>query len=112
MEMTEASHAAPAAAAAKAGKYLTFGLGKEVYGLEILKVQEIIGKIGTTRVPGSPSHIRGVINLRGKENAKQASQVVKSFSHGDQNEQRILAAAGRGRLEEVIPLSDEEIKEF
>ena len=66
MEMTEASHAAKAAAAAKAGKYLTFGLGKEVYGLEILKVQEIIGMIGTTRVPGSPSHIRGVINLRGK----------------------------------------------
>ena len=36
----------------------------------------------------------------------------KPFFHGDQNEQRILAAAGRGRLEEVIPLSDEEIKEF
>jgi purine-binding chemotaxis protein CheW len=52
--------------ASRAGKYLTFVLGKEIYGLEILKVQEIIGNIGTTKVPGSPHHIRGVINLRGK----------------------------------------------
>ena len=40
----------PGCAVARAGKYLTFNLGKEVYGLEILKVQEIIGMIPT---PGS-----------------------------------------------------------
>jgi purine-binding chemotaxis protein CheW len=51
---------------ASAGKYLTFGLGEEVYGLEILKVQEIIGLMRVTRVPGLPEVIRGVVNLRGK----------------------------------------------
>ncbi len=49
-----------------AGKYLTFQLGPEVYGLEILKVREIIGLMDITPVPRTPSHIRGVINLRGK----------------------------------------------
>ncbi len=53
-------------AAAQAGKYLTFELGEEVYGLEILKVQEIIGIMGVTSVPKTPSFVRGVINLRGK----------------------------------------------
>ncbi len=51
---------------AQPGKYLTFGLGEEVYGLEILKVQEIIGLMHVTRVPGLPDVIRGVVNLRGK----------------------------------------------
>lgn len=48
------------------GKYLTFVLGNEVYGLEILKVQEIMGMMSITRVPKTPSFIRGVINLRGR----------------------------------------------
>lgn len=51
---------------AKPGKYLTFSLGGEVYGLEILKVQEIIGMMSVTRVPRTPEFMRGVINLRGK----------------------------------------------
>lgn len=50
----------------KAGKYLTFRLGNEEYGLEILKVQEIIGMMNITRVPKAPPYVRGVINLRGK----------------------------------------------
>lgn len=49
-----------------AGKFLTFELGKEVYGLEILKVQEIIGMMSVTKVPRTPNFIRGVVNLRGK----------------------------------------------
>ena len=49
-----------------AGKYLTFNLGKELYGVEILKVQEIIGVLPVTKVPKSPEFIKGVINLRGK----------------------------------------------
>lgn len=48
------------------GKYLTFRVGGESYGLEILRVQEIIGVLGITRVPSMPESIRGVINLRGK----------------------------------------------
>ena len=49
-----------------AGKYLTFKLSGETYGLEILKVQEIIGMMKVTRVPRTPVFVRGVINLRGK----------------------------------------------
>ncbi|MBN2310766.1 MAG: purine-binding chemotaxis protein CheW [Candidatus Hydrogenedentes bacterium] len=48
------------------GKYLTFVLGNEAYGLAILKVQEIIGLMNVTSVPRTPDFVRGVINLRGK----------------------------------------------
>jgi purine-binding chemotaxis protein CheW len=48
------------------GKYLTFQLGSEEYGLEILKVREIIGIMDITRLPRTPDFVRGVINLRGK----------------------------------------------
>ena len=51
---------------ARAGKYLTFVLANEEYGLEILKVREIIGSMNTTAVPGMPPFVTGVINLRGK----------------------------------------------
>lgn len=50
----------------KEGKYLTFGLGSEEYGLEILKVKEIIGIMNITAVPQTPKYVKGVINLRGK----------------------------------------------
>ncbi len=62
-----ARDAAPGAALANlAGKYLTFRLATEEYGLEILKVREIIGLMTITPVPRAPQFIRGVINLRGK----------------------------------------------
>ncbi len=48
------------------GKYLTFRLDQEEYGLEILKVREIIGLMDITAVPRTPDFVRGVINLRGK----------------------------------------------
>ncbi len=48
------------------GKYLTFALGHEEYGLEILKVREIIGYMDITAVPQTPDYVNGVINLRGK----------------------------------------------
>jgi len=50
----------------RAGKYLTFVLADEVYGLEILKVREIIGMMDITAVPRTPDFVKGVINLRGK----------------------------------------------
>ena len=49
-----------------AGKYLTFALGKEEYGIGILKVREIIGLMEITAVPHTPKYIKGVINLRGR----------------------------------------------
>jgi purine-binding chemotaxis protein CheW len=48
------------------GKFLTFFLGAEEYGVEILKVCEILGMMPITSVPRTPEFIRGVINLRGK----------------------------------------------
>ncbi len=53
-------------AAAQAGKYLTFSLAQEEYGLEILKVREINGYMDITAVPQTPHHVKGVINLRGQ----------------------------------------------
>lgn len=50
----------------KGGKYLTFALGREEYGLEILKVREIIGFMEITAVPRTPAYVKGVINLRGQ----------------------------------------------
>jgi purine-binding chemotaxis protein CheW len=50
----------------KEGKYLTFALGSEEYGLEILKVREIIGFMEITAVPQTPAYVKGVINLRGQ----------------------------------------------
>ncbi|MEJ2077011.1 MAG: chemotaxis protein CheW [Acidobacteriota bacterium] len=46
--------------------FLTFLLGSEQYGVEILKVQEIIGLLPITRVPNTRSHVKGLVNLRGK----------------------------------------------
>jgi len=48
------------------GKYLTFSLGKQEYGIDILKLKEIIGLIPIKSIPKTPDHIKGVINLRGK----------------------------------------------
>ncbi|MDO9050264.1 MAG: chemotaxis protein CheW [Methylotenera sp.] len=49
-----------------AGEYLTFILGTEEYGLEILKVQEIRGYDAVTQIANTPDFIKGVVNLRGK----------------------------------------------
>jgi purine-binding chemotaxis protein CheW len=49
-----------------AGEYLTFVLGAEEYGLEILKVQEIRGYDTVTQIANTPDFIKGVVNLRGK----------------------------------------------
>ena len=58
----------PSAAQARglAGKYLTFRLGHESYGVSVLKVREIIRMVEITPVPQMPAYVRGVINLRGR----------------------------------------------
>jgi purine-binding chemotaxis protein CheW len=48
------------------GKYLTFTLANEDFGIGILKIKEIIGMMPITKVPRCPEFVRGVINLRGK----------------------------------------------
>jgi purine-binding chemotaxis protein CheW len=52
-------------AAADTHQYLTFTLGQEEYGIEILRVQEIKGYSAITPIPNTPPHIKGVMNLRG-----------------------------------------------
>jgi len=49
-----------------AGKYLTFVLGSESYGIPVLKIREIISMLHITPVPQMPNYVKGVINLRGK----------------------------------------------
>ena len=51
---------------ARAGKYLTFHLGNEEFGVRVLMVREIMGLQEITAVPQTPDHVKGVINLRGK----------------------------------------------
>src|SRR5271154_2674582 len=50
----------------RAGKYLIFHLGSEEFGIEVLKVREIMGLQDITNVPQTPPFVKGVINLRGK----------------------------------------------
>jgi purine-binding chemotaxis protein CheW len=68
--MSQSATAMPSAtdgqALSLAGKYLTFRLAGEIYGLPILKVQEIIRIMKITRVPKAPDFVLGVVNLRGK----------------------------------------------
>lgn len=51
---------------AVAGKYLTFNLGREHYGIQVVRVKEIIRMGDITIVPQMPAFVKGVINLRGK----------------------------------------------
>jgi purine-binding chemotaxis protein CheW len=59
------TQAAKVAPGAEGRQYLTFRLGDEEYGVEILKVQEIKGYSAITPIPNTPSYIKGVMNLRG-----------------------------------------------
>ena len=52
---------------AQAGKYLSFKLDNGEYGLEILKVQEIVGTVGMAPLPRAPEHVQGRIRLRGRD---------------------------------------------
>jgi len=64
--MSATTAQAPATTRAAAGKYLTFTLGRESYGVAVLKVREIIRLADITAVPQMPEYVKGVINLRGK----------------------------------------------
>ena len=64
--MTTTSETNSSSLLAKPGKYLTFLLGHESYGLPVLKVREIIRLVEITPVPHMPPYVKGVINLRGK----------------------------------------------
>ncbi len=65
-ELAEKMDQAVKAMTEREGKYLTFTLDNEEYGISILKIKEIIGMMSITTVPQTPEFVKGVINLRGK----------------------------------------------
>jgi purine-binding chemotaxis protein CheW len=64
VQATEAANAS--STERRAGKYLVFHLGREEFGVHVLKVREIMGLQDITAVPQTPPFVKGVINLRGK----------------------------------------------
>ena len=108
---------------ALAGKYLTFTLGDEVYGLEILKVQEIIGLMRITGVPRTPDYVRGVINLRGKvipvvelrrkfglervEDTKRSCIIVVQVARGDDT---VIMGILVDEVSEVVAVAREQLE--
>ena len=65
-ELAETMDQAVKAMSEREGKYLTFTMAEEEYGIGILKIKEIIGMMPITSVPQTPGFVKGVINLRGK----------------------------------------------
>lgn len=108
----------------KEGKYLTFALANEEYGLEILKVREIIGYINVTAVPQTPPHVKGVINLRGQvipvvdlrtkfgmdaaEVTDQTCIIVVEISHAGR---KLNTGIVVDRVQEVLDIAGEAIEE-
>jgi len=100
-------------------EYLTFSLGHEEYGIDILKVQEIRGYDTVTRIANSPEFIKGVINLRGIIVPIIDMRIKFNLDHADYNELTvviILNVGGRvigmvvDGVSDVITLKPEQIK--
>jgi purine-binding chemotaxis protein CheW len=110
--------------AAKEGKYLTFSLAGEEYGIGILKVKEIIGMLSITTVPQTPAFIKGVINLRGKVIPVVDLRVKFGMEAADYNERTCIIVVeinnGRGSVQigtvvdtvsEVLNIKEDDIEE-
>jgi purine-binding chemotaxis protein CheW len=111
-------------AATRAGKYLTFRLAAEEYGLRILKVREIIGLMPITKMPEAPAYIRGIINLRGRVIPVLELRARFSMEPVPDNEETCiivvdLSAGGRSTLmgilvdavSEVLDIKGDEIQD-
>ena len=106
------------------GKYLTFMLDNEEYGLEIRRVREIFGYMDITQVPRMPDYVLGVINLRGQvipvidlrakfametiETTEQTCIIVVEISHGEQNVSTGIVA---DQVSEVIDIAEDNIED-
>ncbi|MBB6066486.1 chemotaxis protein CheW [Pseudoxanthomonas broegbernensis] len=101
------------------GEFLTFTLGEEHYGVDILKVQEIRGYDSVTRVPDAPEYIKGVINLRGtivpvidlrlKLRLREARYDSFTVMIVLNVEDRVVGIVVDG-VSDVVPLSEEQIR--
>ncbi len=121
--MTEAMVASESSVQSIAGKYLTFALANEEYGLEILKVREIIGYIEVTSVPQTPDYVLGVINLRGQVipvvnlRSKFGMEIIDTTEESciivveiEQNGQSISTGILVDRVQEVLDIASETIE--
>ncbi len=110
----------PVARHDRGGKYVTFFLGAEEYGLPILSVREIIGIVEITPIPQTPSFVRGVVNLRG--NVIPIIDLRRKFSMQSSEENRencIIVVRAHGadtgvvvdRMSEVAHVESVDIQE-
>jgi len=104
----------------KAGKYLTFVLAGEEYGLEILKVREIIGIMPITAVPRTPEFVKGVINLRGKVIPVIDLRLKFGLPAAEQTDETCIIVVDVGQMEmgvivdrvsEVLDIAGEDIED-
>ena len=108
----------------KTGKYLTFNLKKEEYGVGILKVKEIIGMMPVTSVPRTPDFVKGVINLRGKvipvidlrlkfsmESISYTDRTCIIIVEIDSDTATVLIGIVVDAVSEVLNISEEEIED-
>lgn len=120
--MTQAVLSKESKAVVRNGKYLSFALGKEEYGLEILKVREIIGYMDITPVPQTPEFVRGVINLRGQvipiidlrskfkmESAEVTEQTCIIVVETSNNRNRFSTGIVVDKVQEVLDISESQI---
>lgn len=117
--MSASTSSASAPTDSRAGKYLTFFLGVEEYGVEILKVSEIIGMQPITRVPRVPDFVRGVINLRGKVIPITDLRTKFGMVVEEGRDACIIVVQMRGvqtgivvdRVSEVVAIADSEVED-
>ena len=86
----------------RGGKYLTFVLADEHYGVEILKVREIMGLMNITTVPQMPSYMKGVINLRGNVIPVIDLRLKFDLSEAEHTEQTCIIVVDVGRQIGII----------
>jgi len=122
--MAEAISQLNKAIAQKQGEYLTFVLADEEYGLEILKVREIIGYMDITAVPQTPDYVKGVINLRGQivpvvdlrakfgiESAEITRETAIIVVETTQNNHKFRTGIVVDHVQEVLDIPAENIEE-
>ncbi|MEI6257308.1 MAG: chemotaxis protein CheW [Planctomycetota bacterium] len=118
MRTIQQQSAPQSAALAQPGKYLTFTLGQESYGIPVLKVREIIRLCPITAVANMPQHVKGVINLRGKVIPLVDLRAKFQLPISADNERncivvtQIAAASGGTRLYGIIVDGVEEVANF
>jgi purine-binding chemotaxis protein CheW len=102
----------------KGGKYLTFKLANEEYGVEILRVREINGLLDITAVPKMPNYMKGVINLRGKVIPVVDLRLKFALDEAQHTEQTCIIVVDVGKevgiivdtVSEVLDIKDDNIE--